>query len=537
MFSPTSNLRLLSVPLGSDYSNTLWFPSVENQTAYFTGKTVKTYENFNYIKKNNTVVVSDEIDNLYNCNYVMYRNGNFTNRWFYAFITKMEWASNSSTRLYLTTDVIQTWFFNITYYQSYVDRCHSDTDNVGDNIVPENFTGASQGGYCQIGSQDLEPDWVTVFATTDYDGNPLDPYDLTGIVSGAGSAWTGKYDKSKLASLLSNYVKNGNASAISRIQQWPSHSASISFLKYPSSINGYVPENNKLRSGAFINCYMTMYGQEIDFSPEYITDSTVQAKLVSDNTSGTVACIVTNYSSSDIPNINMTAVVPESTWAYNQYKNDYNLHSGSNSIYVERAKTDRNLGMITSGLNTAVSALGAASAFANAVNPVSSIVGAVTGNGSNTLNEIARGVSGISSAIQSATPLYYGVKGIDEVTQDLTAISESYNAPATGGVASSNLYIAAKKTALSYGYKVPPLDIVKRYDKYLTVYGYKQSCYRDINLHARASWTYIKTLGLNASGNFPQEDMNVIKQIFDQGVFFWSYTATFGNFTQPNGIV
>ena len=117
------------------------------------------------------------------------------------------------------------------------------------------------------------------------------------------------------------------------------------------------------------------------------------------------------------------------------------------------------------------------------------------------------------------------------------AINESYNAPATGGVPASNMFIQSGKTALSYGYKVPPLELVKRCDKYLSVYGYKQSEYRTINLHARLNWTFIKTVGLNASGNFPDEDMKIIKNAFNNGIFFWSYTAEFGNFDQLNPIV
>lgn len=534
MFTPTTNLRLLSTPLENDYSSTLYFANAAAQTAYFTGKTVKVISDFNYIKKDNSVAINENIDSLYNCNYVMYQNSNFTNKWFYAFIVRMEWLSNNSTRIYLSTDVIQTWFFDITYYQSYIDRCHSDTDVVGDNIVPEDFAGAGCGGYCQIGSQDLEPDMVTVFATTDYDGQPLTPYDLTGIVSGSGAAWSHTYDKTTLGSLLSQYVTNGNAAAISRIQQWPSHSPTVSFLKYPASINGYVPVNNKLRSGAFINCYMAMYGQEIDFSPEYITDSTVQAKIVTDDTSGTVGCIVTNYCSADIPNINMTAVIPESSWAYNQYKNNYNLHSASNAIYTERVSAQRRANMIGAGTEAV------ASTFDTAGNVLGALVNTIlpiNARGDNAGYSVGSAIRSANSAIQSATSLGYYLKGVDEITQDLTAISESYNAPATGGVASSNVYIAAKKTALSYGYKVPPLDIVKRCDDYLTVYGYKQSTYKVPNLHARLNWTYIRTLGLQASGDFPNEDMNLIKRIFDKGIFFWSSTAVFGNFDQANPVV
>ena len=79
--------------------------------------------------------------------------------------------------------------------------------------------------------------------------------------------------------------------------------------------------------------------------------------------------------------------------------------------------------------------------------------------------------------------------------------------------------------------------MIKRFDKYLTVYGYKQSEYRAINIHARSSWTFIRTMGLNAEGNFPDEDMNIIKRAFNSGIFFWTYTATYGNFDQNNAIV
>ena len=152
-------------------------------------------------------------------------------------------------------------------------------------------------------------------------------------------------------------------------------------------------------------------------------------------------------------------------------------------------------------------------------------------------NALSQGISGASTVLNAARETGQIQAGIDEITQDLTAISENYNAPATGGVAQSNIYIAGKKTALSYGFKTPPLDILKRIDKFLTVYGYKQSEYRTIYLHARASWTYIKTNGLNAKGNFPDDDMNIIKRVFNNGVFFWTYTATYGDFGQNNAIV
>lgn len=552
MFTPTTNLRLLSTPLESDYRNTLWFPNVAAQTSYFLGKSVKAYENFNYIKKDNTITVPEEIDNLYNCNYIMYQNANFGNKWFYAFIDRMAWASNGSTRLYVSTDAIQTWFFDITYYQSYVDRCHSDTDVAGDNIVPEDFTGAGNGGWYQVGSQDLKPNMLAIFSTTSGTGTPIGAQKVNGIVSGSGyltqpidiTGGTGTVN-----SVLNNMVQNGLANAISRIQQFPSkHDTQISYAKHPTHLDcvsdyglgTYIPVNKKLLSGAFLTAYISLYGQEVEFNPEYIAGKQINFEIVVDQTTGTVGAIVRNYTSPNNATISVSAVIPESTWAYNQYKNDYNLHSASNAIYTSRANITRNTARNTAALKTAIAGMQALGTTANQFSTINlgrmaiGGVGGVVGGAANSAAAIAQSGVNVYETAQQARILD---SGVDEISQDLTAISENYNAPAVGGVAQSNLYIAGQVTALSYGFKVPPLDIVKRADKFLSVYGYKQSVYRTINLHARNAWTYIKTIGLNAAGNFPDDDMNIIKRAFDNGIFFWSYTANFGNFDQSNNIV
>lgn len=541
MFTPTTALRLLDTPLESDYRNTLWFPNREAQTSYFLGKTIKTYENFQYIKKNNTIVVDGEVDLLYNCNYIMYQNNNFTNKWFYAFIDRIEWASNSSVRLYVSTDVIQTWFFDITYYDSYVDRCHSDTDVAGDNIVPEDFSVGNPGGYQVAGSTDLAPDGIALFATSTYAGESRTGSVNSGIYSGGQNLVDFHIDNPGVGSILDSYVKNGTATAVIKLQQYPyklkNGPMTVSFSKYPSSISGYTPKNNKMLSSAFVTCFMSMYGQETDFNPVFITDSKVNIKVSADQTSGTISAFVENYSDSSISTISMFASIPESGWSYNQYKNDYNLHSGSNAIYTTRQALSKGFNFSKAFLDTGANALNTTASALNIVNPINNFIAGRGGYGAGALRSGADLLNQGESMLGSIQNMIVQTTGIDEISQDLATISENYNAPATGGMSASNGYIATGKTVFSYGYKVLPRDIVERYDKFLTVYGYKQSEYRAINLHARASWTYIKTNGLNASGNFPDDDMNIIKRAFNNGIFFWVYTATFGNFGQGNAIV
>lgn len=551
MFVPSTELCLLNVPLTDDYSNTLWFPNVATQTAYMQTHVVKRITAFNYIKKDNAVVIEGDVDSYYNCNYVMYRNNTITTKWFYAFILRTEWASSHSTRLYLATDVIQTWFFNITYFDSYVDRCHSDTDLPGDNIVPEDFGMGGAGGYYQVGSQDLTPNAITVFATTDSSGNPVSPFDNTGIFSGSGSVKRGDYNKTDLANTLNAYVRTGMASAISRIQQWPeNHDQIVSYAKRPTHLDclgrtgltTYIPTNKKLLSGAFITGYFSMYGQEMEFNPEYINGANINAKISVDETSGTVGVMLTNYGNVNISTMCLTAVIPEATWAYNEYKNNWNYHGASNSIMTNRLSQQRTVNKITSVADSVASAIGTAGAITDVVDNfgakglVSNLISADSGF-TNMINDVGKAVSSASNTVGSISNAIINTSGLDEITQNLTYMQECYNAPAVGNVSQSNIFITSKKTALSYGFKVPPLDVVERCDKYLTVYGYKQSVFRSINLHARASWTFIRVPALNAYGSFPDEDLNIIKSAFKRGIFFWSYTATVGDFSQNNMIV
>lgn len=52
----------------------------------------------------------------------MYLNENYTDKWFYAFITKMEYDNDFNTKIYISTDVFQTWQFDLDFKESFVER-------------------------------------------------------------------------------------------------------------------------------------------------------------------------------------------------------------------------------------------------------------------------------------------------------------------------------------------------------------------------------------------------------------------------------
>ena len=76
-------------------------------------------------------------DNIYDCNYLMFQNTNFGNKWFYAFINSVEYINNDVAEIQFEIDDIQTWFFDFDFNSTYVLRQHSYTDIIGENILPE----------------------------------------------------------------------------------------------------------------------------------------------------------------------------------------------------------------------------------------------------------------------------------------------------------------------------------------------------------------------------------------------------------------
>lgn len=162
--TPNTILRLLKVPIEIDNKNQITFANEQAQRQYFLSLPHIEIDEISYQRKDNIIYFPDHIDNIINYNYVMYKNENYTNKWFYAFITGMEYENDYNTKISITTDVFQTWQFNLTFKQSFIEReMLSVQDDVpGANLIPEGL----ETGEFKIDNtselEDLEP--ITVIA-------------------------------------------------------------------------------------------------------------------------------------------------------------------------------------------------------------------------------------------------------------------------------------------------------------------------------------------------------------------------------------
>ena len=131
-------MLLKGVPLDNTYTDTIYFGSVSAQRSHFQSYTSKVFLQQSYQRVNkNTLRVQVKADDIYDYNYLIFQNASYGNRWFYAFINKVNYVNDSASEIEYELDVMQTWMFDYILEPSFVVREHSQTDNIGEHIAVE----------------------------------------------------------------------------------------------------------------------------------------------------------------------------------------------------------------------------------------------------------------------------------------------------------------------------------------------------------------------------------------------------------------
>ena len=85
--APNSTIHILrNVPLDNTYKNTIHFNDTAEQASYFTGLSKYTVSNYTYQRKERILRVGLLADNLYDCNYIMFKNTAYGDKWFYCLL-------------------------------------------------------------------------------------------------------------------------------------------------------------------------------------------------------------------------------------------------------------------------------------------------------------------------------------------------------------------------------------------------------------------------------------------------------------------
>lgn len=142
---PSSTIHLLkNVPLNTDYNNTIRFASRTAQINYFGSASlhVRSYTNQQYQRYGKDKLrIEGLAEDLYNANYLAFQNTGHGEapKWYYAFVTSVDYVNENATEITYILDVIQTYMFDIEVGECFIEREHTSTDELDDWAVPENI--------------------------------------------------------------------------------------------------------------------------------------------------------------------------------------------------------------------------------------------------------------------------------------------------------------------------------------------------------------------------------------------------------------
>lgn len=514
-----------NVDLDELYDNTIYFADRQSQYNYFNAKVKYTYPKITYQRvKRNYMRVEINAENLYDCNYLMFQNTSFGDRWFFAFIKKVEYLSNMVSEIEYELDVMQTWLYgnDCTISKSFVVREHSVTDNIGDNLIPENlelgeyvmdwFTPSHASSNV---SQKLLANQSLVIAC-DVDSN-LDPVEgsaVNKIYSGL-VYYVYPLNDSGIAdakTFLHNLLVNNKADAVIDIFQVPeaftlSLSGSLQDVKYNpykftygpiqkplANIDGYYPKNNKLFTHPYTFLYVTDgKGNSAEFPYEYFNGDTFSFEYslaISCDPSMMIA--PNNYKG-----LNNTA-------NYNEkmvYKG-YPHCSWNNDAF--KMWLAQNGGSIPMGELTAVFA---------------PLVGSLTSAGAGV-------VTGQPLAVMG------GMVGTLNTIKQIK--NHATMPPQSRGNYNGDIIYSNGINDFWYGAMHIRGEFAKIIDEFFTMYGYACNRIKVPNISSRPHWNYVKTINANIFGNIPADDLKKIKDIFDRGITFWKNGDNIGNYSLDN---
>lgn len=541
--TPNTDLYLLKCPLESDQHNQLTFSTRNAQETYFKSLPKILLDDFSYQRKDSVIRVPYHIDDIIGYNYVMYQNKNYSNRWFYAFITRMEYQSDKCTYVYIKTDVYQTWALDITTKRCFVEREHVNNDTKGANLVEESL---ETGEYVQnkydciwyaVDTGQASAEYLICAQVTELP-NISAPSGTAKIYNGiASGCWIigFDYDDTGVADMnavLKWYDSNSKADAVIAlfiapitVGHWTDNQYNISgrnvTLVFPlkstapelmkeytftanNTLDGYTPKNNKVYNYPYNYLYLSNNnGETFEYRFEDFNDKPAFSVYGALCQGCQIKGIPTNYKKGYGDPVS-TIGWHYAGWDYGINGAKYPMLSWNSDYYLNWEAQNGQYLATQTGINALTSIAGAA------MNPLNIVTGGVAA-----LNVFGQ----INSALHQ---------------QSVAAMVPDQ---AKGNTSTGDLNYSAAEDCFTIRQMCVKADAAKRIDDYFSAYGYQVNAYKIPNFTGRQNWNYVKTIGFNCVGDVPDTDIEEYKALFNAGITLWHNPSTFLDYSQNNNIV
>ena len=533
--TPDTTIKLLKVPIEIDNLNQLTFADASAQYTYFNSceQVEEDSDNYSYQRKDNFIMFPAHIDEILEYNYCMYQNSNYSNKWFYAFITKMEYENDGCTKIYIETDVIQTWLFDIVYKASFIEREHVNDDTIGKHTIPENL---NVGEVIQEGSavedDKYDPDLYWVGVLTDYQ-----IADNSTESAGEQHEGISVYENTVFGSELCLFPITqisdfANLEAFIRRTNIDGHVNDIHDIFIIPGVAIISADLSPIHTAYIYTTSLSFQWYTIDVS---ITPKTFDTEIdkVTSFTGLTIKnnkCFTYPYNYLFVSNNNGN----NNIYRYENFSTTKCVFANQMTLSVGcsgRIVPKNYKGMATDDdealpLGKYPTCAWSSDAYTNWLTQNSVNIGTeIVGIG----GQLLEGVTGTGKGILSAASNIAGLIG------DFYKASLMPNI--TGGQATGDIIWTANRNKFTFRKMRAKDEYIKQIDSYFSMFGYKVNEVKTPNVTGRTYWNYVKTINCNIEGDIPQDDMQKIKDIFNSGVTFWHDPTKFLDYTQNNTIV
>lgn len=512
---PGTNINILhNVPLDNTYDHTIHFSSEGAQYSYFAGLVKYTLTTNTYQRVNKgRARVGIKADDLYDCNYMMFQNSSFGNKWFYAFITSVEYVNNVTADITFELDVIQSWYFDWEFEQCFIERMTTPTDEIGEHIEPEPVT-LGEYVYNDYKQLSVLSPLAVIVAYVDADkGGRL----YGGVYGGCTLVAFNANDVSTINSFLDKFIQKpdsivdmylvpavavgglttGQATIIetSKKNTIIEDGGAIPAVNNSMELDGYKPKNNKMYTYPynFVNINNASNGS-INLRYEFFTDLTPHWEIAVPITKP-VECILrpTHYKGSS-NKVNTSESIslsgyPTCSWNFDTYK----VWATQSTIpyFMKAANSVANAGIV-------MAATGGIAA---------PLVGAKLGT--SLFSQVTdRMVDGYKASI--ATDIY------------------------KGNLNSGSTNVGARVQEFFGGRMSITAQYAKQIDDFFTRFGYNVRRVGKPYTNNRPHWTYLQTSGCTVKGSIPADDMKTICSIHDNGITYWMNGNEVGDYSLNN---
>lgn len=584
-----TNIYILrGVPIDKDYNHTLYFSNATQQLNTFLSaqNNFVKYQQVRYSyqrEHKNMIRVEILNDLLYDCNYLIFQNSQFGNKWFYCFIDRTEYINNSTTDIYYTVDYMQTWYFDYDLGECFVEREHTETDNFGEHIINEDF---NIGNYVnqQVNQYETQNNGYTCLI-----------YYIPNFTKSALIIDSVKYvsvdDANSDPSIFNYNFTIGSATAffeIFRISQFSNLPRAFKILSFPVALLSDYPNSSYTLNSALsigralialedagatiisIKIIPTYVNSKLGYNTENSADVFNFLQPVAfRSASGTATYVPKNkklysypYSKIIVTNnagqtaeykfekfllpISQTIASPSFLIKFNNsidlnmelipYNYDrIELNTKEKLLYNEFIDMPWNVDSfrtwLAQNLDSKLTGL-TASAVASVAGMIAmSALSPATGTAYTAMMASMQSGAWTSLVSEVGSAVTEGVHAIntpDQIRGQTNTDETNYN---------------DKKIGFTFYSMGCTADVAESIDNYFTMFGYKINKLkipniRNANATLRPHWNYIKTKSClihSASGTgLPQDAENTIQSIYNKGITFWNNYAEIGNYSLNN---